>query len=180
MPVPVTTKTVTAPAVGAGNSAVYQKTITDAVQEIQTNLNSVVTQPVMDLALSSAPSIGNGAWTQVTTLNTTPSYSGGIGMTSQSSGVKVSTAGRYQVDAIAYWASNGTGVRYVGVSVNGVSPTQVHQVSQNAVSGGATSQFFTDEIGCAINDVVSLMVYQTSGAALALSYARLCVRALTD
>jgi hypothetical protein len=73
------------------------------------------------------------------------------------------TAGKYQINANIAWALNATGVRELGLFLNGT--TGIAYVS---VPGSATlsEQSISTLYDLAVNDYVEVSVYQTSGGAL--------------
>lgn len=162
--------------VGQQNSTALQNNLIGAVQELQSLVNGLEAQPVMELQAGSQ-SIPNLSWT-APTFSTTPGYAAGSGLTATSSGIRVLSAGRYQVIGQCVLASNASGYRFLSA---GQSASFAYATSTNGVSGNSTllSCFF--ELSCAVNDTISLWVYQTSGGgALTMTSARISLRQMTD
>ena len=74
-------------------------------------------------------------------------------------------AGIYQITGHLFWASNGTGVRYCYIRLNGTTPISIRVEASAAVDPLGATQTST-LYSLAVNDYVELMASQNSGGAL--------------
>ena len=77
---------------------------------------------------------------------------------------RVPIAGRYRVVMNGQWATNGTGGRWIGFSVNGVLFSR-SPVKGDASAAGLNANTHSDVLTLNANDEISFTVYQNSGAA---------------
>lgn len=171
---------VTPVAVGQENSAATFNLSISAIQELQTLVNTIEAQPVMELTSTAAQSIPNAAWTQISTFSATPTYSAGAGLTGSTNGIVVSSSGRYVVEGMGIFVANATGGRLMSVATSTGASSTI-QASAAGFAALASSIALTNELTAAVGDKICLWVYQTSGAALNVSVgARLILRQMTS
>ena len=84
--------------------------------------------------------------------------------TASSTNVTVKTAGVYSISATCSFAINATGVRFMDVLVNGTKVNGAYSFTAGA--GNPTTLTATCLRLCAVNDIVTMTAYQTSGGAL--------------
>jgi hypothetical protein len=113
---------------------------------------------------SAAQSIPNSTQTNLS-FNTERYNNGGMHSTiSNNSRITAQKAGVYVITGNVEFASNATGMRVVGVILNGATP--MAEVRIPAVNGNTTILSVSTLLHMAINDYVELFVYQDSGGAL--------------
>ena len=119
---------------------------------------------------STTQSLTSGAWTAVA-LDTENWDSDGMHSTvTNNSRFTAATAGKYNVEGAVRFATNGTGLRGIGVRVNGTGgtgPTVTCMVIA-PFSGDVTVLNCVTEVSLAVGDWVELVALQTSGGALNL------------
>ena len=77
----------------------------------------------------------------------------------------IGRAGRYQINASVTWTPNGTGVRLGYIMVNGTNRMRLQNPTTTASNASMT---LSKGIVLAVNDLVFVQVFQTSGAGLNL------------
>jgi hypothetical protein len=111
-----------------------------------------------------------GAW-QAVTLNSERHDTGAMHSTvSNTSRITVPTGGGgvYAVGGCVDFANNGTGVRAIGIRLNGTTFLAVH-TSPTRTDGGQPTLSIATEYLLAAGDYVELMAWQNSGGALNLT-----------
>lgn len=78
------------------------------------------------------------------------------------------TAGKYQITGQVRWALNTTGRRFMGIKLNGTTEIADFEMTKDA--DGRCNAQLTTLWNMAVNDYVTLTVYQTSGGDLAVTY----------
>lgn len=120
------------------------------------------------VAAASAPSIPNATWTAVP-MDATDWDTGGLHSNgTNNTRITVPQAGKYTVDAAAIFSNNSSGVRYLGIAVNGTR--KLNLPLSDSPSGNATNQALStsDTVDLKAGDYVELHVYQDSGVALTI------------
>ncbi len=136
-----------------------------------------VIQNSMELQISSSQALTTATWT-VATLTAAPVVSSGTNLAGGTTGITVTTAGRYLCTGIAsFSAGSATTRRAVGVSsASGGAPGAFSNVVVAGFAATAHSVFFTKELSFNAGDVISLWVFQDSGASLNVGTRALTVR----
>lgn len=112
---------------------------------------------------SSAQSIPNGTWTELSWANRTDVTTSGV--TVGSSGFTVVVPGVYQVSACVGFAANATGQRHLQIYKNGAAILQAS--GGNAASGSDIQRLSgSGNLRLAIGDVINATVFQTSTVSL--------------
>lgn len=117
--------------------------------------------PRVSVARAAAQSIANGGYTAIsfdTEVEDTDAMFAPTG-----TDITVKSAGIWLVTAVVGLVANSSGTRGVAVSKNG---TQVATTLPAAPASGSFSAAVSTQIRCAVNDVITLSVTQTSGGAL--------------
>lgn len=118
--------------------------------------------PLLQVSQSSAQSIANVTPTVLQLQNLIADTYGGWNASTWTYTIPI--AGWYDLDMVAHFAANATGVRYVQLTQNGTASTiAISQVPGNAA---ATSADVSIPIQFAAGDTVQMRVNQTSGGAL--------------
>ncbi len=123
--------------------------------------------PVWSLERNTAQSIPNNAYTAIA-WNGERTDTDGV-HAAGSSQVVITQAGLYSISPSATFVNNATGVRAIQLLLNG---SVLRNVGVGAVSGfGTTIQTPTLYVQCVVGDILTVEVYQNSGAALNLAAA---------
>lgn len=77
--------------------------------------------------------------------------------------IPVDLGGTYSIYGMVNWTSNGVGIRWSQLLVNG---TVIMEVTQPAVAGGIISQYISVSYILAEGDIVTFKVYQNSTGGL--------------
>lgn len=81
--------------------------------------------------------------------------------------ITIRKAGLYSVTALASFAANATGIRRLQIAKNGATITPFQQPTVS--SGGSTSMIVHELLVLAVNDIISVNCFQTSGGNLDLT-----------
>jgi hypothetical protein len=121
--------------------------------------------------------INTAAWTKLNA--TVLEESGGSGLAYTNGGIKVLTAGLYDLSATVVWGtSTAAGTRFIGIGDQGGSaPYAFTKMSAgyHAAGNGFTDSTTWKNIRLAVNTVVALWVYQSTGAVFPAANRRLAV-----
>lgn len=116
--------------------------------------------------------IPNATWTAVGFVNEsrdTDAFHDNATNTSRLT-VPAGLGGQYSIEAMVEFAVNATGFRIARITVNGVLANRLGEHSSAAVSGNETTlNPVVGAVTLAAGDYVEVMVYQTSGGALAIT-----------
>lgn len=82
--------------------------------------------------------------------------------------ITINTAGLYSIAGMMSWAANGTGIRQIGIRLNGATYVALVLVASSG-AGAATLMNVGTLYRFAVNDYVELVGYQSSGGALAVA-----------
>ena len=137
----------------------------DTLDGVDSTGFATVNQPAMRVYHSLDTPITN-VTTQRLTFNTNRYAYGG--MTSDTTGIKVPSAGRYRFTFCGRFAQNGTGGRAASIRRQSDSLV-IANVSVPAASTQTTTVSVSCEWDCAANDVFEVAVFQDSGGTLNLS-----------
>lgn len=115
------------------------------------------------LNLSSSQSVESGVFVKLTGLASVPGDDP-LSMTLTNDALTVTRTGVYSIVTVATFASNESGVRHVGVRINGA----VYRGFNDASNRGSTFSRHSLLLSLSVGDIIEFIVYQNSGAALAV------------
>jgi len=148
--------------------AVHLRITAKFASDLHTAVNAIENKPVDTCACTRTTgfSVPDSAWTAIPWDNadaeewdTNDIHS----TTTNPSRLTVKTTGKYLIFGFASWVTNTTGLRQIGIRVNGTWKMEIYCGMDTA---GNSRMTITGVFILAANDYVELFAYQTSGAAL--------------
>lgn len=134
-----------------------------------------VVNPMVRVSASTAQSIPNNAVTAVTWDEETYKTDAGMhSVSSQTSRLVCTVAGKYRISALIMFVANATGTRDAYIAVNGVAPGSSraignYEAKMASTPGGAVTTLNVDaELNLNVGDYVEIFAFQNSGGSLNL------------
>lgn len=150
-----------------------QKLTAAAVNNIGAGIAFLVAPPLCVITASVAQSITTSTITPVTFDTESTDIDNMHSNTTNPTRVTGVTAGWYSVTAAGTFAANATGSRFGSLTLNGSAEIARVEVAANAASGRGSSVVTTAMLFLNVGDYFEYTVWQSSGAALAISGQRL-------
>lgn len=136
----------------------------------KTAVDFLIAPPACRLAATAVQSFGNFVGTYTTVNLPSSVFDTDTMADTANNQIVIKTAGKYRINGAVSYATNGTGGRIAGISVNAASPPSLVSIS-SAPSGISAVAQVDGVLQLAVNDTLRLFGGQTSGGSLNSSYA---------